>query len=1519
MNKATICVYTENLETIKTGILSLKAAGADGFEGLLRIVLTNLTGTPFRLAASGLQGGMDGDAAMPGDPICFEAKRYTGDIHRNDVLAKIADLSRKQNDADRLWVLGATTEVNTQLAAAVQEDGDRNAISTLILDWTEMPLPLLAIAVVAAGDPVIDFIVKNYSGKNEQRRLTDVELKASFLTISGHPEFESLLQRIKSNLNVSKLALKRAVDLNLEWLIETFCDTRLAQQRLGQGLAVLENKSFPSMREELRGRIARVIQAGKEVILVGDEGHGKSWLSAQLCSDTKGLALFVSAEQLDGMSVDELDDFLIALLIKQTNEVPNKTLKSRWRHRLQAWKFEPPQAQLLVVIDGLNQRQNLRWDRLLNEIQSILFQIGGRLVVTVRPHFWRKTIARGILFTPEVIEVPEWSPVERDTLLTYHGISLDWLDQQTLKTLQNPRLLSIAVATLPHKEAITWKGLTTDRLLMEHLRASQRENFEDETFDELTKRLSEHAAEVLRRVQSSSNTPPQNFQADSNAVIETRFYLPLRGPSGQYELREEGLTLALGFALVDQLWQTLLTQQDLAERISQLVEPIRAMDRTTDVLFASLLICALDDIRFDKTIFTALLDAFANLQNVDDHRFEEFVGIVMHQPQALFDVLKILCLESGRRINQDWFVHAAFEVAQSERGWKVAEIAIHQWLRCYNKDYCKQINRHHKRNDSEYNKRLETRKLEIEETLSSLSDFEMQFLEEMTEVPGECDELFTVALRLLAGHSLVSFADSFVTMGLAFAFDKDAHSARKAFQQLTTFNRVARSATRTAFLQAIEPLRNNTTSKGGQWTVVRMLGATGDEADAITANAIAEELRKDWEFFGQPSPDKWRQTEVANPDATRPIDMDGGIQQFIALEPNNMLQTMGVGSEDHIFREFLPVACKFEPKVAAQKTQSLLAGLLTRTEFPLRQVIMNSEEHIPLITPDLAKKLIKRAMQSEVFETLPENDQSICRMLTFYYAAPQISAAEQLKCMTSKVFGSNYLLSVFPSLKPQPTQKIITAIKDALENNNEDAAYGAFTAALYGNTKINSELEKLILKCSLSESSMLRAVTYQLALLKDLDSVRQMHTRGGWKANSADEKTYEGWYGSILLVEACFRNEVSIEELLNRTSYKTWFASADRLGTTFTEPMVNCFLQRLRDGIAAASKIQPPLANLKLSMTEQTPYALMSVEESSRADERFPKQQRLRDILGVTDDFDEKQNRLNRVKEAFFEELKDSDAKSLVREITIDSLQCLVAEVPTLLDELSEILNQASNIQFIWLKNLAFAVANLISAKSPEKSLVLLDRALLTQGFMTIALGDGLTLEHQAIWGCVASKPIEKLWRQRLLASENDEVLAREVLAAERFGAGNFIKSLILEFSSSEDKLNQAYAISMAGYSTQSDELTDIISKHIDGKGMCAQAAKYALSEHKNASWAKQWIDDMWNAPSPEEFWRCLIIAKAAMDARVRTQSPTSCKWSHYAPAFHRVRQDAIKARNKERMKRLLGQKAPEAIFLTID
>lgn len=1504
-------IMSEQLADLKNILLTLKATGAEGFEGFVRIALTVLTGIPFRLAASGLQGGIDGDTALLNDAVSFEAKRYSGDIHRNEVLTKIADFARSKDAPDRLWVLGATTEIPTQLASAVREDGNQKAISTLILDWTAAPLPLMAVATVAAGAPAIDFLTTHCVPKPDRKRLAQ-----TFENISKHPAFEGLMQKIKSNLSVSALATVRSIEVNKKWRALTFGSENTARERLGQALAVCAEADLPPLRTTLRNQVKATLREGLSTVLFGGEGQGKSWLAAQVCCDHEGLALFVSAERFDGVAPKDLDEWLVDLLIEQTGDVPDETIRLRWRHRLTAWRSHPPPSSVIVVVDGINQRQRPQWDRILNGLQNRLQVIGGHLVVTVRPLFWQKTVAPGLTFKSKLIEVPEWSPGERDQLLKHYGINLDWLDDATLQTLRNPRLLGVAVATLPHQDYVAWKGLTTDRLLMEHLRASQRESFEEEALIQLTDRLSVHAKEVLERVRRSSTEPPKNFEAESTAVIETRFFRTLPGPGGTYELRDEGLTLALGYALIDQLWQMQRSDLDLAERMTHLMDPINAMDRTVDVMFAALMVCSLDSIRFHTKIFAVLLDSFANLQNINDQRFEEFVEIIKGQPAEFFKVLGIFTLERGVRLNQDWFIHAGFEIVATEDAWPAAETAIHQWLHCYNKDAVNQTNRYPKVNEGEDAKRLQSAQKEIQEVLSALSPFENSLLAQMTEVAGETDSLFTLALQLLAGRPLAGFASSFVALGLGFALDRHGWTARKAFQQLTAFNRVDRELAKKAFLKAIEPLRSSDTSKAGHWTVVRMLYATGDEAAASEASTIAKKLREDW-LHWEPSPAEWRQSIVADPNASRPIDIDTGLSDFRAIQPDSVLAFMGRTKEDYDLEGFIPKACRFEPESATEKARQILYGLLTRTMLPLRQLIFNGTEYAPLMTRDMALQLVVRVTTSNMLETLAEREQNILQMVLFSYVAPHLRPEEQLACLTDSAFGSDYLFDVVSSLKPQPTEIILGALQAALDANDEEAAYCTLVAARYGGTPITSELEQLILRCHNATSSKLRGHTFELAIHADLKEIRNAHVQSGWSANTTNTRSYENWFGSLLLAKACAKRELAIDEMLRRTNPETWFVAVEHVGEAKAKPLVEHFLRRLQGAVGATNNLALPGADLTISTIDQVSYPFLSVDETDRKDGRFPRQKTFKGMLETDSDFYESRDCLCAISDTFFKGLEGSDARMLIERVTINDLNLLVRTDPMALPQMLEILERANCIERTWLRNLALVVANLVSKDMPERAVALFQKALETQGFVTCALDDDLTLEHEAIWSSAPSETMSDFWCLRLLNSGNDEILAREVVAAERFGAATFIRAFVEERADSGSTLDQAYAISVAGFSIQSGQLVGVIEDHLGDKGITGDAAKKAKTAHEAAQWAKKWVSDMCIAESPEEFWCCLIISKTCMDARVTTMPILDTKWAHYAPLVSKVRKAAIDEQNKTRKKTLLGQEAPDGVFVT--
>jgi hypothetical protein len=1502
--------HEKSLQTIKDALLSLAPTGANGFEGLVQATLTKLTGIPFRLASSGLQGGIDGAPAFPSDAVSFEAKRYDSKLSPPEVITKIADFGRNEKSADRLWVLGATTSVGAQLSDKAHQDGDKNALSTLILDWAATPLPLLAVAIVAAEDATLDFILKH-----GDRNLSRGALRQHFANVRAHSNFDALLQRLLANFNVPQMATKRAVDQNRTWRADAFGGRDKAMERFGQSLTVAATE-IPALRAALRETVMQTLKDGKTAVLSGGEGQGKSWLAAQICHTHDGLALFISSENFKNVDLTDLDDLLVKFLIQQTGDVETKALSARWRHRIAAWEQSHPSPPLLVVVDGINQRQSLRWDRLLSALSAKLHDIGGQLVVTTRPQYWKLEVAAGVTCPHDVIPVQNWDRDERDKLLKQYGIDKDWPDAATLEILRNPRLLSVAVDTLPKERSQSWIGLTKDRLLFEHLRKSQAENFEEESFRSLTNRLSDHAKLVLERVRDSTNTPPQHFEEDSANVIDTRFFQMLDGPGQTYELRSDGLTLALGYTLVDQLWQAHQRNHDLTDRMAHLSDPIQAMDRTVDVVFAALMVSALDATRFHPNIFTVLLDNFANLQNLNESRFDEFVEILHHRPDALFTSLKICCLERGGRINYDWLVQAAFEVVNTNEGWEAAQAAIQNWLRCYNADAENQAGRYHRSTDPETAERVQRLKDEIGAVLSSLSLFERSILEQMTPVTGDVDRLYELVLQLLAGRPLAKFADNFVSLGLGLALDRDTRRTRKAFDQLTTFNRTDPDLAKAAFLEAIDPLRQDTTSNSGKWTMVRLQFATGGETEAAEAAKMAEVLREDWNWE-PPSPNEWRQMKVADPNASIPTDFAKGLANFNALDSNKILVSMSSSIEDHNFGEFLPFACRFDQIAAVEKGREILSGLLTREGLPMRQLILIGEYLAPLMTRKLALQVLERFSDTNLDGILPENDQNILEMWAYRLIAPYLTAPEQLACIQSGDFGDHFSLDTISTFKPQPADAITAALEAQLHTGNDDAIFCIIAAAQYGGTPITPELENLLLRCLSTQSSLVRAACFELAVQHGLGTVRRAHTQSSWTAADHHGNTYEGWQGASLLIDAAMRGEIALDALLQRIDRRTWFEAAKRLGNIAIGAICGMFLRQLEAAASQVSTLSPPSIDIALNPRDSLPYSMISFEDAKRGQGRFPPEPNMTDLLGGNDDFDEAQRRKHAIADEFFAKIKNTEARHLMRDISLGNLHLLVTEQPPLLSQIASLLEQMNTANFIWFQNLAFGVANLMSHSEPDRCVSLFKRAILTEGFLPLGRGDGLTFEHEALWSATPSDPLKTLWHRRIMSSANDAIIAREVLAAERFGAADFVQTLIHNLAASASPLDQAYAITIAGYSSQSSAHSKLIEGHLNHKGPTGQAAQKAKVEHESYHWAYRHVDALWSAEAAEDVFAKLIIAKTCMDARIPAQTPEDTQWVAYGPLFRTLRTKALKNRNKDREKLLIGMEVPGLIFIT--
>ena len=413
-----------DLDDLRAALTNLPPTGQEGFEGLIGTALSEIAGIPFRLARSGSQFGIDGRSAHARGGICFECKRYTGQVRRSDIMSKLGELSIEDSDVD-LWVLCATSPLGNQIADDVSTFGERSSISTLILDWSDNGLPPLAVVLAMASEKTEDFL-HECSGSEESARVA-----TALRAVENEPAFEHQARGIRETLCNPTLGTEVARRANVAWLTETFSSKQLARERLGQPLSPSDSAHGKAHhREHLVSQLSPFLAGTPrdEVLWVlGGEGNGKSWLFAQawLSIEEKPLVVILTPNRIaDTAEQTDVQELLISALIEQTGGHKGSSTRRRWGRTLERWRDRPAeQIRLVVVIDGTNQRPEKDWARIGGRFSAALSGMRGQLVMTARTQYYRDRIEQRFDRPTRELEVPEWAERERDEILAAHGIA----------------------------------------------------------------------------------------------------------------------------------------------------------------------------------------------------------------------------------------------------------------------------------------------------------------------------------------------------------------------------------------------------------------------------------------------------------------------------------------------------------------------------------------------------------------------------------------------------------------------------------------------------------------------------------------------------------------------------------------------------------------------------------------------------------------------------------------------------------------------------------------------------------------------------------------------------------------------------------------------------------------------------------------------------------------------------------------------------------------------------------------
>ena len=344
-----------------------------------------------------------------------------------------------------------------------------SAISTLILDWSKNDLPPLAVALAMASAKVQDFL-RNHIEVPES--LTKVE--GALADVEKDPSFNGHAERIRAILREPTLGMATARQTNAKWLTDTFSSRQLAQDRFSQPLAPSDAANEAVLpRDDLLGSVLPFLagEPSREVLyVIGDEGNGKSWLVAQswLSVEEKPLMVVLNPNSFhDTAEQNDVQELLIPELIKQTGDYAGGVIKNKWDRILERWRKHPTERlRLAVLIDGVNQRPEKDWARIVEKFASELDQIGGQLIVTVRTQYYRDRVQRRLSRAHKEVGISEWTEQERDRILAGRGIITTNLQSKVAASLLNPRLLGIALELLKDDDIAGLEELSVNRLLL---------------------------------------------------------------------------------------------------------------------------------------------------------------------------------------------------------------------------------------------------------------------------------------------------------------------------------------------------------------------------------------------------------------------------------------------------------------------------------------------------------------------------------------------------------------------------------------------------------------------------------------------------------------------------------------------------------------------------------------------------------------------------------------------------------------------------------------------------------------------------------------------------------------------------------------------------------------------------------------------------------------------------------------------------------------------------------------------
>ena len=1526
----------KHLENLRNAILKLEPTGQDGFEGLVALLLTVLSGQPFRLASSGPQRGRDGDSAFDRGATYFEAKLYKDKISKGKILEKLEDILIDDQGQVDLFIVCSTSRIPALDAQGFIKLFEQQGIGILLLDWIDSTrLPPLATLVAMGGTVAKDFLTAKLNGAEVAQALPEA------LTAIDHlaqlPEFETQSDRLRREISNPSVGLGIAKRENHKWFTRVFSCSTLARQQLGQPLAPCDpSVEFIQPRANLCQRLQSAFtgENSKEVFVVtGLEGTGKSWLLANtwLQSDPASILVFVSAGELrDPEDITDFESFLIEKLIGQTGGERTYTYRTRWRRRFAAWKanVEPPNVRITVCIDGLNQNPRFHWSRLIDGAVLLLGQLGGQLVVTTRTtHF--QAISETISFEVSQILVPEWSELEIDGILRSKAIEPEVLDAEVFETLRNPRILNIAVNLLNARDIESIGQLSVERLLFEHLRTSKPTGSSSLSGPEFAKALTEVAKEYIARLQAGSEDDLTLFDIRDHSRLDDvssgRFFKPVDDDPDQYQIVDEGLLLSLGIWLVNALKKEDRNERDPFERLEAVMEPVAGLDMTAEIVYTATVVACVTN-SCSLKVKTALIRHFVGLQNLPEHKRESFGALAKESPDAFLEAAKEAAMFDYRVPTSDWLNVAILEGRNNSRVRRSIEQRIPEWLSyyCLAPDRMMRVSA---RDSSPEEVEAERKRVtsELDDRLEELTDVEKRYMDEnLTEIEkGDIDSLHRLAMFLLAGLSLEKFIGPLVSSAFSASLTPTIDVPRRELEHLVRFNFVDWKKTRKAMLEWIKGIgEEQERSSIGNWVIAKALRSTGDPSDAVDAQRLAEMLTASLE---KTTP--WRLIETfcasdpCDPKSSRPENVSDTAEKYRSIAVEQICAAMGNGTETLFFREAMPGVARFEPEAGVHAIRKLAEHALTRQAVARKLAMLTLLPHSVLLDRREVDELVKQAQSSS--ESLPNetdiSDEWLTTQYSLFIALPHLSGNEQLKALNG-IRSESFMLDLLDTTRPAEASVVESLLVEAFADEDAQRLSRLLATVRHTRAPLTAKAKCIIEELVTHPDTTVRAEVLAVASQSQWTSLLTRFIESDWDASRLTpiDHHYELWYGSSALVEAVGAGVIDLETALDRMAFSHYGIAAGRLGDKVAGRIAD------RVEIALASVLDlgeltnlPEMEQLVAVSDSSIPPMISLREELSSSDslshlERFAES---------NEQFQQRQRSVRCAYHQFIGQVTKSGARLVLDDLTTKGMAAIISARPDVIDRWHSLLMGATEEQKRNAYYFAIRFGGTVAQKSTGMAVELLRAYSGVKPLVSrVSRLARVPTEAEVLWSRGHVSGISELCMERLDDCINDREISIEVLAAFAHNQEQILESYIARLLSTGEPLQIARALTVAGFSDVSQFAEDALARFDGSKGFIGVAHRAASDAYDRNYWSRHWFECMRTATTRIDVWRYSILLSRIVDGRLDLWSanvPIDESFGSFVPTIRRSVVQRIEQWNNKRKKILFGDRIPHAVFLS--